>query len=106
MMLDGLRARRVIRAVENGKFQKVLPRARCREWAKFVIRQASIPHTEQVVLRLTLNKRHDPWYLWVIYRIVSTNPGSMQMEYLVFPMDEDDKLSIPENIAEMPYFEA
>lgn len=95
------KAKRHIRALERGQFHKVLEDVE--GWYKFVQRQASIPHTELVVLRLD----SDGWYLWVTYKIVQNEPDvRLALDGMFIPSEDKHLKSKPEELEGLAVFEA
>lgn len=97
---------RMLRALENGKFSRVLGKDGATEWIKYVDRQTAIPHTKKVVMRLTMESDSNPWYLWSVYHVISTNPIFVKLHVIILPSEDDGNLLVPDDIAGLDYFEA
>jgi len=99
-----------IKALEGGRFDRLLDVEERERWEQFVIRTANTPGRERVVLRLTFTDDDgSPWHLWAVYRLgPDTNTDTAQIT--LDTIHPDDNLgrrpADPDEIADEAIFEA
>lgn len=100
-----------IKALEGGRFDRLLDVEERERWEQFVIRTANTPGRERVVLRLTFTDDDgSTWHLWAVYRLgPDTNTDTAQITLDTIHLDDDwgdDAPQTPDEIADEAIFEA
>jgi len=96
---------RFLRHLQEGRWNKLVPRGQLDALARFVSRSCMTPGREQIVLRFAAGKEKTV-YLWVAYDIVSFDQekAELALNALFVPM-EDHELDVPEGYEDEPFFE-
>lgn len=97
----------LLRRLRNGRFRRILGPEKFLEFAQFASRQASIPHQKEFVLRVTVGDIDCiPWYIWIVYQIIQSDPLSFEMDRLYMPSSVENIFDVPLEISGMDYFPA